>query len=402
MNIIITGATGFIGKQLIPLLNFKKNKIYLFGRDIKKLNEFYPKYMVYEYKDIEKVMNKESIILHLAVKNNDKDNNKKYLKEFQKVNVIFAEEIYRKALQAKSKIFINLSTVNIFSENKKDPYSITKRKLMNNINSKNQLKFINLILPIVYGSKFSGKLNLFNIFPSSVTSILMTFISAFKPTMNIKLLADHINRKEFIKIDYDMIIADDKNDNIFFKIFKKSIDIFFSLLILIFFCWLILIISLLIKISSNGSIIFAHERVGKNNVIFNCYKFRTMKLNTKVAATHKVSSEQVTFIGKILRKTKLDEIPQVINVLKGDMSFIGPRPCLPLLKDIVKLREKYKINTILPGITGLAQVNGIDMSNPNKLIKTELQYFKLRSILSEIKIIILTLLGRGSGDKIIK
>ena len=401
MNIIITGATGFIGKQLVPLLNFKTNEIALFGRDIKKLNEIYPQFMVYEYKDLERVINKNSIILHLAVKNNRENNNKKNLRDYLKVNVMFTKKLYKIAMQARIKKFLNLSTTNILNENKKDPYSMTKRKLVNNIKNKENLKFINLIMPIVYGKKFTGRLSFLNMFPRSFSFSLMKFISAFKSTMNIKLLADYINEREFMKNNCDIILTDGQNNNIFFKIFKKMIDLFFSISILFFFSWLILIISIFIKISSNGPILFVHKRIGKNNVIFSCYKFRTMKQATPISATHKIKKKQVTYIGKFLRKTKLDEIPQVINILKGDMSLIGPRPCIVSQKDIIKVREKYKINKILPGITGLAQINRIDMSDKNMLTKFDYRYLKLRSIISELNIILRTFIGYGSGDNTI-
>lgn len=184
-----------------------------------------------------------------------------------------------------------------------------------------------------------------------------------------------------------------------YTLFKKAFDFGISILILALFWWLFLLIALLIKMGSNGPAIFAQKRIGLNGNEFVCFKFRTMQVGTKVAATHEVSSNQITRIGGFLRKSKLDELPQVWNIIKHEMSFVGPRPCLPTQDELIQLRAEAGIFEDLPGITGWAQIQGIDMSNPPHLVKTETEYRSRRSIFLDIKILLATFIGRGNGDR---
>lgn len=123
---------------------------------------------------------------------------------------------------------------------------------------------------------------------------------------------------------------------------------------------------------SNGSPLFIQKRVGYNEKIFLLVKFRTMKINTKSVATHLLDSSMITPYGNFLRNSKLDELPQLFNVLLGHMSLVGPRPCLPNQTRLVIERKKRNIFSVKPGITGLAQISGVDMKNPTVLAKTDL------------------------------
>ena len=122
--------------------------------------------------------------------------------------------------------------------------------------------------------------------------------------------------------------------------------------------------------------------------------------NTKNVETHKISKEQVTKIGKYLRVLKIDELPQFLNILRGEVSLIGPRPSLISQKELIACRKKKKILTISPGITGWAQVCGIDMSDIKKLVQIEEDYLILRSILFDLKILLYTLVGKGRTDRV--
>lgn len=185
---------------------------------------------------------------------------------------------------------------------------------------------------------------------------------------------------------------------------KTIFDFSAALILLIIFLPLFVIISLVIKCSSKGPVIYKQQRVGKNNKLFNVYKFRTMYVGTPIVAAEKIngSSEYVTKVGKILRKTSLDEIPQLINIIKGDMSFIGYRPLIPQEKEIHELRNKLGVYKIKPGITGWAQVNG--RNNVSIYNKAYFDYYYLinRSILLDIKIFILTVIKVVKQDGINK
>ena len=156
----------------------------------------------------------------------------------------------------------------------------------------------------------------------------------------------------------------------------------------------------LISLEKNNSPLFLQERLGKNKKKFTLVKFRTMRIDTKNCATHLVNPNKVTKIGRFLRKTKLDEIPQLWNVLKGDMSMVGPRPCLTNQKELITKRENLMLYKMKPGITGIAQIKKIDMSNPNKLVNIESQMMLNFNLYFYFYCLILTFVGIGFGDRI--
>tara|TARA_Y100000589_G_scaffold131964_1_gene125740 strand:+ start:1592 stop:2173 length:582 start_codon:yes stop_codon:yes gene_type:complete len=176
-------------------------------------------------------------------------------------------------------------------------------------------------------------------------------------------------------------------------------DIAFSLLALLLLFPLIIFICLICFLDS-GKPIFIQKRLGLNKKIFYIFKFRTMKLNTPSISTHLINRTSLTKSGRIIRLLKFDELPQLINVLIGDMSLIGPRPCLLNQKKLISQREKYSIFSVKPGITGLAQINGIDMSNPEELVKYEYKMIKNFNQIKYFRFLFFTLYGKGIGDKI--
>lgn len=175
---------------------------------------------------------------------------------------------------------------------------------------------------------------------------------------------------------------------------KRVLDILFSLIMIILTLPLTIFICAAITVTSPGPILFKQKRVGLYCKNFNIYKFRTMYNNTpENIPTHLLEfpDKYITGIGKFLRRTSLDELPQLINVLKGDMSFVGPRPALYNQYDLIELREKYNINAVRPGITGWAQINGRDeLSIPQK-VEYDRQYILHMSLVFDIKIIFLTI-----------
>ena len=173
---------------------------------------------------------------------------------------------------------------------------------------------------------------------------------------------------------------------------KRLFDIIFSFILIIIFIFPMIIIFIIIVITSKGGGIHFSQRIGKNNDKFFMPKFRTMKIITPQVATHQISdpSQYITSVGSILRKTSLDELPQLFSVLIGKMSFVGPRPALFNQYDLIRLRKEYKIDELKPGITGLAQINGRDSLSIKEKIKYEREYKDKLSIILDIKIIIKT------------
>ena len=176
---------------------------------------------------------------------------------------------------------------------------------------------------------------------------------------------------------------------------KRTMDLIFSLILFIVLIPIFIIIAIIIKIDSKGPIIFKQRRIGKNGAEFLIYKFRTMKVNTPNLATDKFNSAHnyITRIGALLRKTSLDELPQLMNVIKGEMSFVGPRPALYNQYDLIEMRGRKRINDYLPGITGYAQTNGRDMISDNEKVKLDEYYVTNQSMMLDIKIVFSTFIN---------
>lgn len=155
-----------------------------------------------------------------------------------------------------------------------------------------------------------------------------------------------------------------------------------------------------IKISTPGPALFRQTRVGLHEKPFTCYKLRTMYVSTADAPSHEIPASSVTPLGAWLRKVKLDELPQLWNILKGDMSLVGPRPCLPAQTELIALRRTFGLFSIRPGITGVAQVAGIDMSDPSRLAEADAAYLRDMSLAADMKLIAATLCGGGRGDRV--
>jgi O-antigen biosynthesis protein WbqP len=179
----------------------------------------------------------------------------------------------------------------------------------------------------------------------------------------------------------------------------RLFDISFALLGLLFL-WPLLWLLWVIAWFENRSPLFKQQRVGRNQVPFVLVKFRTMRPDTASVATHLADASAVTPFGRFLRRTKLDELPQLWNVLWGEMSLVGPRPCLFNQQELIAQRAALGVFRARPGITGLAQIQGIDMSTPELLAKTDAQMLASFTSLDYFRYIFLTVLGRGSGDRV--
>ncbi|ACZ75565.1 sugar transferase [Dickeya parazeae Ech586] len=164
--------------------------------------------------------------------------------------------------------------------------------------------------------------------------------------------------------------------------------------------WPVMLIVYVLGLFDTGSPVFIQQRVGRHQRPFNLIKFRTMAVATESVATHLASRSSVTRLGAFLRKTKLDELPQLINVLRGEMSLVGPRPCLFNQQELIAERQARGVFEVLPGITGLAQVNAIDMSTPQKLAEWDQKMIQTLSVKHYFSYLVQTVVGKGSGDRV--
>lgn len=179
----------------------------------------------------------------------------------------------------------------------------------------------------------------------------------------------------------------------------RFFDVVFSFLGLMLMLPILLIIAVL-GLFDTGSPFFRQQRVGRYKKPFTLVKFRTMKVDTADMASHLASRSSITTLGSFLRRTKLDELPQLWNVLKGEMSLVGPRPCLLSQSELIYEREQKGVFDVRPGITGLAQINGIDMSTPKLLAETDAEMIANLGLRSYFFFLFHTVAGKGAGDRV--
>lgn len=181
---------------------------------------------------------------------------------------------------------------------------------------------------------------------------------------------------------------------------KRFIDLCLALLTLVLFALPIFMVAVMVRLTSEGSILYWSDRVGRENKLFKMPKFRTMQVDTPAMATHLLPDARqfLTPIGSFLRKSSLDELPQLWSIFKGDMSFVGPRPALFNQYDLIALRTQCGVDKLVPGLTGWAQVNGRDeLPIPDK-VKLDLEYMNNQTWLLDLKIMLMTLLKVVSSD----
>jgi O-antigen biosynthesis protein WbqP len=175
---------------------------------------------------------------------------------------------------------------------------------------------------------------------------------------------------------------------------KRLSDLFLALLVGLVFMLPFLLLAITVKLTSTGSVLYWSDRVGRDNKLFKMPKFRTMRLDTPAVATHLLQNPEqfLTSVGSFLRKSSLDELPQLWSILKGDMSFVGPRPALFNQDDLIALRTKYGVDKLTPGLTGWAQINGRDELPIPEKVQLDVDYLNNQSLVMDLKIIGMTFL----------
>ena len=177
----------------------------------------------------------------------------------------------------------------------------------------------------------------------------------------------------------------------------RSMDIFLSIILLVAACPFFLLITLALWFQC-GSPFFIQQRLGKDKVLFKLIKFRTMAISTPSVPSHFIATNSVTKTGRLLRRLKLDELPQLFNVLNGDMSLVGPRPGLACQEELTAARDALGVYSVLPGITGLAQIKGVDMSRPLDVARLDKHLVDSFSFQLYLSVLFKTAAGHGRGD----
>jgi lipopolysaccharide/colanic/teichoic acid biosynthesis glycosyltransferase len=396
MRIVIAGASGFIGTQIAPLLMEDGHELVLAGRDSAALQSKFPGMTCCSYDELDGAARGFDLFVNLAVLNNDQHAG---LDEFLKVNEGLARTLAETSAQLGIRTFVNVSSTHALSARNVHPYAVSKRRGAAAVKAVSGIHTVNLYLPSVYGDRWAGRLAILNALPKPLARGLFSVLQALKPTLHVKKLARTISEAAIEGKDR-VILTDGQMHNWFYRVARRAIDLAVAIPVLALFCWLYVLIWILVKIRSPGPGIFAQERIGRKGAVFICLKFRTMFIETKQAGTHEVSQSSVTPLGSVLRRIKFDELPQLWNVLRNEMSLIGPRPCLPSQTELVAARRAAGVLDLKPGISGYAQVNGVDMSDPEKLARWDREYLDLQCLVLDTRLALATVLGAGRGDRV--
>ena len=397
MKILLSGANCLLGKCLVEKLFRDGHMLVIVGRETTNLARIFPEMRVYHYDDLDIAMADVNWVLHLDSK---KETEGGLDSEYFDANVVLLQKVLDAAKAAKVKRFINFTSIHALSSFGTGAYLDSRRQGVEIVKSAEAREYENLFLPPVYGSEWSGRLGMLNKLPKPVSKILFPFMAALKPTVHVDKVLSAIVQKPKLAPDQDWILTDGQESNWTYRIFMRVVDLAFCASIVLLLFWALVIVWVSVRLTSPGPALFTQDRVGRDGKVFKCWKFRTMYLDTPQTGTHNVGKNSTTKIGRILRGTKIDELPQIKNILFGEMSLIGPRPCLPSQETLVSLRRDQGVLDVKPGISGLAQVRNVDMSMPQVLANLDERYVKTRGIVLDIKLILATALGKGQGDVI--
>ncbi len=395
----MTGYTGTIGSDLLPMLADNGRIIRLFSRNALNRQETAGNGTCFTYDQLADGLAGTSALIHLAALNNDVKGNPE---DFKAVNVDLTMRIAKAAQAAGCSLFVNFTSTHAL-QNARSLYGKTKYDAELALQEITGMHIVNFRIPAYVGGKSTGKLRWVNLLPGPLRGVALLILAALRPTVGLTDIVVALRKLENTDKENwpsELLVSSRQNGNWVYAAVKRTVDFTAALGLLAILLPVLIVIAVAVKFTSKGPAIFVQERVGKNRRLFKCYKLRTMFQGTKVAGTHEVSASSVTPLGSFLRRWKLDEAPQLVNVLRGDMSLVGPRPCLPTQHELINLRDCHGICAIPVGITGLSQIRDIDMSNPAKLAISDAEYLKLRSLLLDFKLMIQTALGGGKGDRV--
>jgi len=402
MRIVVTGASGFVGRRVVPSLVASGARVLVVGRDVPKLETLFGSSVeACSYADLATASRGADALLHLAVLNNDRSGTPD---DFRRANVTLLEEVVDAARDAGIGLFIQTTTLKALDPARSDPYATTKREAERFLASREDLRCVTLRLAAVYADDaYKGTLGILEKVPAFLRPSLRGALMCARPAVHVDRVSDAVlgilNDPPAAR-HVERPVTDCQKGNRVYAAMARTIDLAIALGIIVFLWWLMLLIWAVVRFSSPGPGLFAQTRVGREGKPFTCYKFRTMYQGTRQAATHAIGTASVTRVGSFLRRSKLDELPQVFNIVLNDMSFVGPRPCLPSQHELVAERQRRGILSIKGGITGWAQIRDIDMSDPVRLAAVEAGYLAMRTTLLDLWIIIATFTGSGQGDRV--
>jgi lipopolysaccharide/colanic/teichoic acid biosynthesis glycosyltransferase len=394
VKIVVTGADGFVAGQLVSLLVEAGHSLLLVSRNPGPLQEGLPRSESVSNADWASRASSYDAVLHLAFQDSGGGSSA----SFTEVNDGLSGDLAAKARDLGIKRFIFASSVHTLDPLDNSFSAQNLRAGEESVRHSFGESCEVVYLGAVYGSRFAGKMAILNNLPPFIRRPGFQALSALNPVTNVRTISNYVGSGPAETADRVTILADNKDDSPVYRLWRRTLDLVFvtgALLVspLIALVWL----AIVKKDGSPG--FFVQHRIGAGGKVFPCIKLRTMANGTVSKGTHLVDGSAVTKVGGFLRRFKIDEIPQAINVAKAEMNLIGPRPSLADQHEVIESRRSLGVLRSTPGLTGWAQVNGIDMSAPAELAKLDAQYLKLRSILWDIKIMKRTLRSRSSSQR---
>ncbi|MEM6711658.1 MAG: sugar transferase [Pseudomonadota bacterium] len=399
MRIAITGASGFVGQALVPRLHAAGHSLLLVGRSADSLKQRYPGLHATDYAHLSQTLPGCDALIHLAVLNTGADAS---MQDYQLVNVDLWTDVLQVCVDAQIAKVVLISSLHAENPNQ-SAYAASKRDAealleAHSATDQNRKGYI-LRFPAVYTDRFAGQLAVLNRLPRFLQTFALQCAACIKPVIGADAVVNAVQDTLHDPSPFQRrFVSDGQRTNPVYGLLRRTVDLVGGAAGLLVLSPILLGLWAWVKATSPGPGLFAQERVGRHQRTFTCYKFRTMAVGTRNAASHEVGTASVTPQGQFLRRWKLDELPQLWNVLLGQQTLIGPRPCLPAQRALIDARETLSVFTVRPGITGWAQIHGVDMRAPERLARIDAEYIARRTLVLDLKILLATLRGAGGGD----
>ena len=391
MKIVVSGASGSLGSELVPLLGQAGHTLLLISRDEEKLRAKFPGANVASLDTWETQGGGYEIFLHLAVLNSDRAGSSE---DYFQVNSTLTGSLAAGARRLGISRFIYPSTVQVLLPGHDSPYAQSKRagekSARANFGDTAEIVYLGLI----HGTQYSGKMSFLNRIPRGAASFFFSLFSALKPTSSISLVEHYLKPPGVLGQTQPVILTDRKTENFGYRIWRAFIDgAFVTAVLLLLPALAVAWTAVVLETGRPG--FFFQERIGRRRFVFRCVKLRTMQNGTESRGSHLVAQTAITGVGKILRHFKIDELPQAWNIARREMSLIGPRPCLPNQHEVIAARDLQWVFNYLPGLTGWAQANRVDMREPEKIARYDAEYMGLQSVWVDLLILRRTIFPTG-------
>ncbi len=401
--VTVTGASGVVGRSVLAeLVSRDGYEVRVLSRDP---DQFRPDVgtgiKVGGYDDLEEMLTGADAVLHLAARNNDQGGS---AADFERDNCDWACELAEAAARIGVKRFVFATTTKALAGKSADSYGLSKANAEYRLLSfaeHSSLEVGLVRLGPVHGPGSKGKVRFLESLPNPIRGIAARVLRSVLPIVSVDVAAKGlVDMLEDTSGRVELCLSDPLDGWSPYWPFSFAVNGLFVVAVPTVLAIPTAGSAAAVALDSPGGVFFVQRRVGFKQQVFECRKFRTMRTGTPVMGTHEVAKNYVTGVGAMLRKFKLDELPQAINVFKREMNVIGPRPCLENQTELITERARYDVFDIRPGVTGLGQVAGVDMSQPKKLAIFDHRYAAFRSIAWDITIAIKTVLGGGFGDPV--